>query len=294
MSIITARVRAAGLALGLALGTTVLAATGAHAQSVTSGSLSFSGDDWIGGGQSYNFTTDNKDQLNVSASDDHRSVEVSVNGAQGDWWTLDLVAPTGSQLTPGTYQATRSPFNGAGAGLSLFGDGRGCNTLTGNFTVTNIVFGPHGYVQTLDASFEEHCEGGTAGTTGQVHIANPTPPPVLTLGLGVSVNGTASTVDGKAAINGTVTCNKPTTVAVNGAVSQLNHKTIVRGVYSATVDCVPGAPVTWTVKADPSGTVPFQQGDASVTAQASAPDADYNTYETASATVVTHLTKTRG
>ncbi|AUG80184.1 hypothetical protein CFP65_5483 [Kitasatospora sp. MMS16-BH015] len=65
MSTFSTRVRTAGLAFGLAVGTTVLAAAGAHAQGVTSGSLSFGGDDWIGGGQSYAYSTGNKDQLTV-------------------------------------------------------------------------------------------------------------------------------------------------------------------------------------------------------------------------------------
>jgi hypothetical protein len=288
------RLRAAGIALGLAVGT-VLAGTAAQAQTVTSGSLSISGDagDYISGGQSSSYSTDNKDQLTVFGSADHRSVEVSVNGAKGDWWTLDLVAPTGAALAPGTYQATRAPFNGAGAGLSLSGDGRGCNTLTGTFTVTDVTFGPNGYVQTLDATYEQHCEGGTAAARGAVHIANPAAPPVLTLGLGVSVKGTASTVDGKAGVNGTVTCNKPTQVAVSGQVQQLNNKVIVRGTYSTSVACVPGKRAAWSVKVDPVGTTPFRAGAASVAAQASATDSDYGTTQTATDTVVVQLAKSR-
>jgi hypothetical protein len=71
----------------------------------------------------------------------------------GDWWFLDLAAPSGQVLAPGTYTgAPRNPFNSfAEPDLSVGGNGRGCNTLTGSFTISNVVFGPNGYVQTLDA-----------------------------------------------------------------------------------------------------------------------------------------------
>ncbi len=154
------------------------AAAPADAQTVRSGTVSFSGatGDYITGGKSYSYSTGSGDQLSTSASADDSHVSVHVNGYQGDWWDLDFGAPSGQRLTPGTYQATRYPFNGAGPGLSLDGDGRGCNTLTGTFTVLKAVFGSNGYVQAFDATFEQHCEGGTAAARGQVHISNPTAP----------------------------------------------------------------------------------------------------------------------
>ncbi|WP_030315282.1 hypothetical protein [Streptomyces sp. NRRL B-3229] len=53
-------------------------------------------------------------------------VTLSVDGANGDWWTLDLS-----------------------------GNGRGCNQLTGTCTVSAVEFGPQGYVKKLDAAFEQ-------------------------------------------------------------------------------------------------------------------------------------------
>ncbi|WP_254552602.1 hypothetical protein [Kitasatospora sp. MMS16-BH015] len=148
-------------------------------------------------------------------------------------------------------------------------------------------------MQTLDASFVQHCEGGTAATSGEVHIANPVAPPELGLGLGVAVDGTASALDGKATVSGTVTCNKATQVAVSGLVTQVKNKVIIRGPYSTSVACVPGKTVAWSVQADPTGTTPFQGGDVEVGVQASAPDSDYGTTATASDTAVVHLTKVR-
>ncbi|GAB3067791.1 hypothetical protein [Micromonospora schwarzwaldensis] len=153
-----------------------------------------------------------------------------------------LRRPGSQPLTPGTYEnATRYPFNGAGPGLSLHGNGRGCNELTGTFTVLNAVFGPNGYVQTFDATFEQHGEGGTAAARGEAHIANPPAPAPLDLALAVATHGTASTVSGKAIVHGTVTCNQPTSVALYGTVTEIAKKTIVRGDFTTRVDCLPGS-----------------------------------------------------
>ncbi|MCU7821301.1 hypothetical protein [Kitasatospora sp. DSM 101779] len=286
------------LALATAAGTTVLVGGAAHAQTVTSGSLSFGGDqgDWISGGESHDFATDAQDRLDVYASSDHRAIGLSVNGAHGNWWSLDLKAPEGKALGVGQYTgATRAPFSGsAEPGLELSGDGRGCNTLTGSFTITDVAFGPNGYVQTLDATFEQHCEGSTAAARGEVRIHNAAPPAELSLGLGVAVDGTASTLNGKAAVHGTVTCNKPASVAVSGQVSQVSHRVLIRGSYSTTVACVPGAPVAWQAKADPTGTTSFQKGDAEVAAQASAVDSDYGTTASAGQSVAVRLAKSAG
>ena len=50
-----------------------------------------------------------------------------------------LAAPFDAILTPGFYaNATRWPFQATGVpGLSVTGNSRGSNTLTGNFTVGN-------------------------------------------------------------------------------------------------------------------------------------------------------------
>jgi hypothetical protein len=148
------------------------------------GTLSFSGSagDFIAGGESYSYSTSKGDVLIISASSTGSTVSIAVTGYNGDWWTLDFgapgtVAPINGKpavLVPGTYgAANRYPFNGNGPGLSLYGNGRGCNTSTGSFTIIDAVFGPPGYVKKFDATFVQHCEGGTSAASGQVHISNP-------------------------------------------------------------------------------------------------------------------------
>ncbi|MDN0194009.1 hypothetical protein [Streptomyces sp. S.PNR 29] len=283
------------LALAMATGTTgLLSGTEAHALPVTEGTLGFSGDegDYISGGRSYSYTA-SQDRMNVSGNTDNRVVTVSVDGANGDWWTLNLAAPAGKSLTPGTYTgATRYPFNeGTEPGLSLSGNGRGCNQLTGTFTIADVEFGPQGYVKKLDATFEQHCEGDTPAARGEVHIDNPAPPAELGLGLAVAVDGTASRLNGKATFHGTVSCNKPVQVTVGGDVTQVKKRDLIRGSFSTTVSCTPGAPVAWTGTAVPTGSVPFQKGDVEVEARATATDPDYAKPVTVSETVAVRLTR---
>jgi hypothetical protein len=85
-------------------------------------------------------------------------------------WTLDFAAPQDQQLLPGTYpNATRFPFQAPTTpGLSFYGCGRGCNTLSGQFTVMEAVYAVDGTVQRFHATFEQHCEGGGPALRGEI------------------------------------------------------------------------------------------------------------------------------
>ncbi|WP_299536464.1 hypothetical protein [uncultured Streptomyces sp.] len=284
------------LAAALATGSTgLLPAMEAHAAPATEGTFAFSGDegDYISLGQSYAYATASQDRVDVYANADNSVVSLSVDGANGDWWYLNLAAPSGSALAPGTYAgATRHPFNGPSEpGLSLDGNGRGCNTLTGSFTIEAVEFGPAGYVETLDATFEQHCEGGVEAARGEVHIDNPEPPAALVLGLAVALQGTAGTLNGKATLHGSVSCSKPVRVDVSGDVTQVKKQKLIRGSYATVVNCVPGAPVAWSATAAPTGDVPFQRGDVEVEARATAIDPDYDESVSAAETVAVHLAR---
>ncbi len=282
------------LTLSMATGTTgLLSGPEAHALPVTEGSFAFSGDegDWISGGQSYAYSTASQDRMDISADTANNSVRLGLDGANGDWWSLDLAAPSGETLAPGTYTgATRHPFNEpTEPGLSLSGNGRGCNTLTGEFTIADVEFGPQGYVKKLDATFEQHCEGGTTASRGEIHINNPAPPAQLDLGLAVALEGTASTLNGKATLHGTVNCNKPVRVDVSGDVTQVKSQRLIRGSFNTSVPCTPGTPAAWTATAVPTGDIPFQRGDVEVEARATATDPDYALPVTVSETVAVRL-----
>jgi len=135
--------------------------------------------DYIGGGKPWSYSPAT---ANIRASGSRQHVGFSIDGADGSWWYADFAAPQGDILAPGTYlAATRWPFNGTGPGLEVSGNGRGCNTLTGQFTVTDASFEPDGTLRTFGATFEQHCEGAAAALRGAFEFragaAAPPPPP---------------------------------------------------------------------------------------------------------------------
>ncbi|NUT96271.1 MAG: hypothetical protein HOY78_30020 [Saccharothrix sp.] len=271
--------------------------TPASAAVVTTGAASFSGDpgDWITQGLSYKYNSDAGDELTVSGSENNNHVIVWIEGANGDWWSVQFAAPAGQALTAGTYtDAERYPFQpSTKPGLDYSGNGRGCNQLGGTFTIETIKFGPRGYVEQLDARFEQHCEFFPEAARGEVHVLNPPPPAELTLDLVVSTNGTASTLNGKATITGTVDCNTPVGVRISGRVTQVKNNVLIRGDYATSADCVPGAGTTWSAVADPTGTTPFQRGLAEVTTNALATDPNYGNVVELNKTTVVRLDRTR-
>jgi len=135
-------------------------------------SLSMTGDsgDYIGGGQTYFFTpTDGP--FTVQISPDLSTVTVAFNTpSYSDWWYLDFAAPNAQPLAVGSYTgAARYPFQAANqAGLSVSGDGRGCNTLTGSFQVLQLTYGPGNTLASFDATFEQHCEGAVPALRGEI------------------------------------------------------------------------------------------------------------------------------
>jgi hypothetical protein len=102
-------------------------------------------------------------------------------GLQSAGHDLNLwFAPPTSQtaLTTGVYDgATRGGSSDAPL-LSIFGDGRGCNTSTGRFVVESISLDADGIPLAFSAQFEFHCEGFAPAVTGAINYTPP-PPRVL-------------------------------------------------------------------------------------------------------------------
>lgn len=125
--------------------------------------------DFIGQGQEVFLTPDDGNfQLN---SNFDNGITVSTPGLITSY-SVNFSAPFDEVLTPGLYEdATRWPFqNSSTPGLSIFGDGRGCNTLTGQFEISEIAFDDSGNPIAIDAIFEQHCEGGTPALFGRIRF----------------------------------------------------------------------------------------------------------------------------
>jgi hypothetical protein len=97
-----------------------------------------------------------------------------------DDWQLDVSsAKLGKPLAVGTYfPVARESFAVNTAGLDFVINGRGCDAVTGRFTVSAIAFDctaaglPH--LARLVMSFEDHCEGGQPALRGQLAYTDAT------------------------------------------------------------------------------------------------------------------------
>ncbi len=122
--------------------------------------------DYIGGGQSYAYSQADA-VITVAASGGHLSIGIS--GDQG--WSGDFQMPSAlNQLQPGNYtDLQRYPFHDpAKGGLSWYGEGRGCNTLSGWFAIDSVTY-KNGSLTSIALRFEQHCEGGTTALHGTIH-----------------------------------------------------------------------------------------------------------------------------
>ena len=110
------------------------------------------------------------------------------------FWFLDFVTPQSLDFAAGDWGgAARAPFNSpTKPGLDVSGDGRGSNTLTGQFDVLQAEFGPDGNISRFDVIFEQHSEGGGSAAFGRVRFnstvsAVPAPSGLILVGLGAVV-----------------------------------------------------------------------------------------------------------
>jgi VCBS repeat-containing protein len=145
---------------------------------VTSLYLNSQPGDYIGQGQTLSYTPAGGTFTASRNYDNGVSVNYQSATDLGTYWFTDFAAPGNATLVPGYYgNAARFPFQGGNQpGLSVSGEGRGSNTLTGNFTVLDAVYDSSGNVLQFDATFEQHSEGATPALFGEVKYNVPSGP----------------------------------------------------------------------------------------------------------------------
>jgi hypothetical protein len=129
--------------------------------------------DYIGQGQTIRYTQATS-LISVSSTDHQLTVNVSGN----EPWTLNIGEPSDqSSLTTGYWENVgRYPF--AYPSLSFYGDGRGCNTLLGRFSVDSVLYSG-GTLDQVTLRFEQRCETTGPALEGYLRWArnDPTEPP---------------------------------------------------------------------------------------------------------------------
>jgi hypothetical protein len=142
-------------------------------------------------------------------------------GASG--WSLAFRGPDGAALVPGTYEdAQGAPFAAPGhPGLDIYGQGRGCNTLTGRFQVLEgPTFDGTGNATAFAVDFEQHCEGGAPALRGALRL-NSTVPIALVRATAVAFGdhsvGTTSSPSATVVSNPLVASTSVSSVSLAGA-----------------------------------------------------------------------------
>ena len=142
----------------------------------------------------------------ITATGTRHHITFSVAGDDGTSFTADFASGNGDILAPGSTYAmvTRYPFNNQGPGMSISGNGGGCNTLSGQFTVTDLGVDAGGNVKDAGVEFVQHCEGGTPALRGSFQWRALTPAVIL------ASNLTPPTVTGTPQAGATLTASPGT------------------------------------------------------------------------------------
>lgn len=141
---------------------------------------------YVGGGR-HRYTTANAE---ISVDGGYDGVRGWIEGTDGNWWSAEFYPPAGDVLAPGTTyrDAKRAAFRGTAAGLEVSGSGRGCNELTGSFTVLALEVGEYGDLEQVAIRYTQHCDYERHPSRGDLmfHVQ---PPNVYKRSIALSVQG---------------------------------------------------------------------------------------------------------
>jgi hypothetical protein len=122
--------------------------------------------DFIGQGRDWAYTPRNS---RIGAFGTRQHVGFNVTAGNGNSWSGAFSPGDGDILTTGTtYEgAARDAFRGSSPGLEVDGPGRGCNAISGSFTVTDARYDVHGAMQHFGVRFVQHCEKAKPALHGE-------------------------------------------------------------------------------------------------------------------------------
>jgi hypothetical protein len=134
--------------------------------------------DFIGGGLYAFYTTYD---AAISASGTRENVTMYVDGVDGSYTSASFSPASGDILTQGTTYTPTSPDGRVDGGPQFAVDGnhRGCDLISGHFTVLDAHFDANGALTDFGVSFVQHCDTGATALRGTIQFRSPTPAPLL-------------------------------------------------------------------------------------------------------------------
>ncbi len=138
--------------------------------------------DYIGQGQTRYLSTDSG--VLSTNTNNKSTIQSSFIGQEQQfsiWWYMNFATKPGNDLTPGRYDnATRGSFpSETGNSLDVYGDGRGCNILSGYFEIFEIEFTAANNEGNDDAThnisklafdYVQNCESREPAMRGKIRI----------------------------------------------------------------------------------------------------------------------------
>jgi hypothetical protein len=143
--------------------------------------------DFVGQGQEKIFIAPRHEF--VASRNFNNGVHIHVRTAEATLWDLDFALPADALPVAGRYTgATRYPFQTSTIpGLDLSGDGRGCNKLSGDFTIREAAFAANGDVISFAADLVQRCEDVQPPLVAEVRFNSTVPLDALS-GVAPTVN----------------------------------------------------------------------------------------------------------
>jgi hypothetical protein len=126
-------------------------------------------------GQQGGFISDGEDHVFALEIDDFQvtnlesgELEITINENR-ESWSFAFAVPEGEKFLKKDYMnITRHPFQeGSQAGLLISGDGRGCNEVSGNFSVDDVRY-EEGLLSFISLEFEQLCDDEKVSMRGMM------------------------------------------------------------------------------------------------------------------------------
>jgi len=126
--------------------------------------------DYIGAGQSFVGMPPTQSILaSMDAANHVRFQAVNASAPSALLWELNLRAAGNDPLAQGTYTDVGYwPATVTRPAMSFWGNGRGCSTIKGEFTVLDVAIAPGPVLTRFHATFEQFCNGRSEGLRGEV------------------------------------------------------------------------------------------------------------------------------
>lgn len=124
--------------------------------------------DYIGLGTTNLIRKSDTQTFELSENFDNEFIATVIKPAYAEWWYLSFASIGNTQLQVGTYtEAVRYPFQSITEnGLNFYGNGRGCNRLSGKFEIFEVEYNSVNQPTKLAVNFEQHCEDGAPALFG--------------------------------------------------------------------------------------------------------------------------------